>query len=730
MEIEFNHPETGSSYKIDTDKKFIIIYGKNGSGKTTLSRSLNFEKGLVFNEDFVNSNIYTISESGATLSSDNKKNFSKLWIGEDIVSQGKIVEELNTVINENTHLKDVTVQNLKLELGKSIGQNEVDLNQFIINDFNCIEIDLEKNSDKFKCLNYKETSIIDDLSLDKEVVAIKNDGILNLFHSKISKNIYLKEIFVNGNNLIITNEINEKLNEIKEYEEKLKMIELILSGKNITQELSTMIGQWLKVHESRTSCLFCGNDDISEVKTEWKEIFDSEAKILKHKLIDIFDGLIRDIEAILADKDEFNKVIAKTINELEILRRELVAKKGEIEINNFINFNLDPIESSIELVSIDQKINHVFNYIVNKYIDKLTFFASNETALRRKRESEKNRLSILMDENGKKYSDGINEVLGRLGLDKAIDFNVNRRTNPYTYEFTLLNNRELKTLSDGQKHKLALAMFLYSLKGKNYKDKSIVIDDPVVSLDVLSYHQVKAYLINNLISTFQNNGDVSLVLLTHNINYLYIQLSNIFENEHMRELTEVYRLGTGSLSKVELDIFRTDDITLFKTTLKEVSGILGIQLLSNMILKIFRIMIDLRLRFLGVMTDEVGISYLDISETEKTKLKKNHGFLCEHFKDGKEVNNEKIIEGFRALKETSQIIGFGELISDTEMQSVVHFIKDGVIDKNTDKPCFDILRQLDYFLKTSDNEQLKDYIRHPKNTFTKNMVTLSLNNDI
>ena len=65
-----------------------------------------------------------------------------------------------------------------------------------------------------------------------------------------------------------------------------------------------------------------------------------------------------------------------------------------------------------------------------------------------------------------------------------------------------------------------------------------------------------------------------------------------------------------------------------------------------------------------------------------------------------------------------------------EMESIVHLINDNVVDNNTDKPCFDILRQLDYFLKTSDNEQLKKYIRHPKNTFTKNMVTLSLNNDI
>lgn len=730
MKIEFSHPETGSSYKIDTDKKFIIIYGKNGSGKTTLSRSRDFEKGLVFNEDFVNSNIYTISESGATLSSDNKKNFSKLWIGQDIVSQGKIVETLNKVFNDNSTLKDAMVQSLKLVLMKSIGQSNIDLNQFIIDDFNCIEINLEENSNKFKCLNYKETSIIDDLSLDKEVVAIKNDGILDLFQSKLSKNIYLKEMFINGNHLVIMNEINTKISALKVYEENLKKIELILSGKNITMDLSTMIGQWLKVHESRTSCLFCGNDDISKAKAEWKDIYESAAKILKQNLIDILDGLIRDIDTIMADKDEFNKVIAKTINELEILRSKLVAKKGEIESNNFIEFNLDPIDSSIELVSIDQKINHVFNYIVNKYIDKLVFFTSNESALRKKRDSEKNRLSTLMDENGKKYSDGINEVLGRLGLDKAIDFNVNRHTNPYTYEFKLLNSRELKTLSDGQKHKLALAMFLYSLKGKTYKDKTIVIDDPVVSLDVLSYHQVKAYLINDLISTFQNNGDVSLVLLTHNINYLYIQLSNIFENEHMRELTEVYRLGTGNLSKVELDIFRTDDITLFKTALKEVSGANGIQLLSNMILKTFRIMIDLRLRFRGVMTDEVGISYLDISEAEKTKLKKNHGFLCEYFKDGKEVNNDKIIEGFRVLKDTSQITGFGELISDTEMLSIVHFINDNVMDKNIDKPCFDILKQLDQFLKTSDNEQLKDYIRHPKNTFTKNMVTLSLNNDI
>ena len=730
MNFEFSHPETGAIYKLETDKKFIIIYGKNGSGKTTLSRNSNFTKELVFNEDFVNSNIYTISETGATLSSENKKNFSKLWIGQDIVEQSKAIEQLNQVISENSSLKDKVIENLKLELNSTLAESAIDQNQFIQDNFEYVDQNLNENSVNYKCNSYRVTSIQSEESLKQEVSAIKNNAILNLFHSLISKNSYLKEMFINSNNLPIVNEFNILVNNLKEFESNLKKIDFLLTEKNITKELSNEIHQWLNLHESRSSCLFCGNNDIDKAKIEWREIFKSEAKVLKNKLLDFVQSLLQDLGKILASKEQFKLVIANTISELENVNKILLIKKGEIECNEFHEIELKTISFSIELVSIDQKKLHVQNYVLNKHLDQLIFFISNDNALKKKRDTEKTKLSELMDKNGKKYSDGINGVLEKLGLEKAIEFKTNKHTNPFTFEFKLIDNREIKTLSDGQKHKLALAMFLYSLKEKNYNDKTIVIDDPVVSLDVLSYHQVKSFLIHELVSTFEQNGDVSLILMTHNINFLYIQLSNDFESEDMRKKTEVFRLGTKSMSKVDLDIFRTDDITLFKTALTDLRGEQDVYLLSNLILKVFRIMIDLRLRFRGIMTDKVGVSLLELDISKQKELNDYHTYFCKYFKNDKTRENDILMEGFRYLKEAAQVIGFGELISEDDMSRIEFIINNHIKDTNIDSPCFDILLQLDNFFRSANNDSLRNYIEHPKNTFTKNMVTLSLNNDI
>ena len=80
MEINYNSPETGNKFTLNTNKSFIFIYGKNGSGKTTFSKSDCFDSEFVFNVDYVNKNIYTVNESGACQTSTNRNNFSNLLL--------------------------------------------------------------------------------------------------------------------------------------------------------------------------------------------------------------------------------------------------------------------------------------------------------------------------------------------------------------------------------------------------------------------------------------------------------------------------------------------------------------------------------------------------------------------------------------------------------------------------------------------------------------------------
>lgn len=66
MKLEFLNYDTHKMINFETDKHLIAIYGKNGSGKTTLSRTNLFNRKYVFNEDFIYSNVFNVSEKGFT----------------------------------------------------------------------------------------------------------------------------------------------------------------------------------------------------------------------------------------------------------------------------------------------------------------------------------------------------------------------------------------------------------------------------------------------------------------------------------------------------------------------------------------------------------------------------------------------------------------------------------------------------------------------------------------
>lgn len=732
MQIKFEHPETKVEYEIKTDKKFILIYGKNGSGKTTLTRNSSFNKELVFNEDFVNENIYTISESGAILSSDNKKNFSKLWIGSNIVSKSKEIEEFNESIKNNKGILDQLKGTVIDEMNKASIDATLQLDEFVEPSFKIVMKDFEDKETNFNSELRKETTIKDDAELAQHITSIKNDKLLSMLHDKIKNSILLNDLFFcNGSNKTIES-INNSISEIAEFRTILIKIDEELKKKNIgSEEVRNQIEQWVKLHENRNSCLFCGNTDISQSLNDWKQTLKSEEMNKKTELINQIDKFISDCKGIINEKESYYEVDKDTIDAVISINDILISKRNEFVNNTFTKLVISMEGISSELKGISEITTAIKNYIINKHINKLVFYISNDKKLVERREKLKTELGEVMDKNGKKYADGINDTLLGLGLNKAVDFIVNKRTNPYTYEFKLVENRALKTLSDGQKHKLALAMFLFSLKEKEYKDQIIVIDDPVVSLDVLSYHQVKTFFIKNLISTFKDNGDVKLIILTHNINYLYVQLSNVFDDIHMNSITEVYRLGTKKIDKVSLDLLKTDDITLFKILVTQLQGMNGFRLLPCIILKIFRLMIDIRLRFNGTSSTEgVGIKSLNVSEATKGELQSYSNYLSKNFKGDKVQDDQTILEAMRILKKSAELLGFGELIKDDEVEKIENIVKDNDTSDILDHPCFDIVRQVnDFFISSSDHD-LKEYVRHPRNTFTKNMVTLCLNNDI
>lgn len=86
--VSFENPDTGKKLSIELEVEITLIYGGNGTGKTTLSRAFGSDYA-VFNSDFVNKNVYIVNSDGATTNSDNKENFSQLFLGTDAVELAK-----------------------------------------------------------------------------------------------------------------------------------------------------------------------------------------------------------------------------------------------------------------------------------------------------------------------------------------------------------------------------------------------------------------------------------------------------------------------------------------------------------------------------------------------------------------------------------------------------------------------------------------------------------------
>lgn len=89
MEYRFYNKESKNEINFETDSLYTFIYGPNGTGKTTFSREY-YDKEenniiyKVFNEDFINNNVYVTDMDGSKQSPENKKGLNKLFIGKNV----------------------------------------------------------------------------------------------------------------------------------------------------------------------------------------------------------------------------------------------------------------------------------------------------------------------------------------------------------------------------------------------------------------------------------------------------------------------------------------------------------------------------------------------------------------------------------------------------------------------------------------------------------------------
>lgn len=724
MKFDFFNYETKKKINFETEKHLIAIYGKNGSGKTTFSRINLFDNKYVFNDDFIYSNVFNVLDKGFIQTSTTKENFSGLWLGENIV---KIRQEISKIREQEKEIKEISQQiankYIKLFSEQGIPFNYESIIKELKNDiFNLTDEDIKIQASKYVASHKFKTDIKDKDGLTEKINYLKKNDIYNNLILKIQSNKLLSELLLKDKNNYVTI-LNNRINILKKNQEIIRKTENIFKEEEITDNIKEQVYEWYLIHTNKDHCIFCGNKNINDSLEKWKTVFTNKNIKEKQNIINELDNIIDDCNKIINEKI-YKSVDEEIIDYINTITEKIKTAKSMIEKGDYENINFDLNIKNIKIIEIKELTNNIINYYINQSINSIEFYYNAQLYNENLRKDKTNELDKLMDTEGEIIAKNINDIFRDLGLNKNINITVDKRSVPHKFAYSITNHKDINELSDGQKHKLALAIFMNSIINDDLTNKVIVIDDPVVSLDISSYILFKQFLISKLIKE-KFKDSTKLILLTHDITYLYIQLSNIFNDNNMKNDTIVYKLSNDNISEIPIDYIKTDDISLFKLALLKCSNIQELKILNTITNKIFRIIIDIRLRFYGISdTSEVGHQLLPIDNYKKETLQT----YSNHLSKVARQNNPKlsdIYNSFLYIKNTAELFGINDFINDKELNDIKNIITNN-INGNISDDIFNVINSISNFLKKTTNKEMKGYVEHTRVSYTRNLIGLSL----
>ena len=387
MEYKFYNKESKNEIKFETNSLYTFIYGPNGTGKTTFSR-VYYDKKIdnivykVFNEDFINNNVYVTEMDGSKQSPENKKGLNRLFIGKNVK---KYSDFLTRIRGRKNQLNSIPVSN---DYKKT--------NDFLINKIDEIfgeNDEYKKNKDPFIEHILKPEDVNNIIEKIKELIDIENITIStkNILNDKYTKN-YNYDYQVNINNDLLkqevikylkeknknqTEEYNKSINEfeikiknslnvlstnlllqveeikkeleieVKKYEiiktiddENKKFVQKLIEGKDVNyNEVEDWQREGYKFHKEIEfkTCLYCHNEDIqSNVKENYTALYENKYIKLLNSLKLIVEKYINDIINSKVKYDLIKNFYEKTDRKKEKLIIEDIYKKIE-EIQKIIN---------------------------------------------------------------------------------------------------------------------------------------------------------------------------------------------------------------------------------------------------------------------------------------------------------------------------------------------------------------------------------------------------------
>lgn len=567
-EIKIDGIATYKKETMMTPTEINYVYGCNGSGKTTLSNlirtpekyntcSLKWEDNkletLVYNRDFIKENF---SQSSAI-----KGIFT---LGKDAKDTKEIIDKLKKEIGD----LDDKIKGFNKTLSKKEEEIKIETNDIIEK---CWKVK-QKYGDEFKeafrgyngskkkffekCISEEKNSseLLTEDEINKKCKQIFSESLRTYDEFKVMNYSELYEL--------------EKANILKE---RIIGKEDVPIGKLINKLNNS---DWIKqgiqfLNTSGDVCPFCQRKMNIDFKKEIESFFDEtyelkckELRKFRDQYIRYIDFQIRYIEEVMETNIDFinYEIIDK---ELELIRQkksaniELIDKKIQspsitIEIESIIG-NLDRVkllmDGYIEQIKTNNRIaehidkekeqlsNEIWKYSYNELQSDISRYTKKKKGIDKAADSIKSSLKLgenkrdeLQIEINSKESEvtnikhtvsEINRVLNLFGFN---NFKLSQSKHKGYYRIIRPNGDDVnETLSEGEYTFITLLYFYQLVKGSIektgvLKDKIVVIDDPISSLDS-NVLFIVSNLVKNIIKSCNEgkNGIKQVFVLTHNV---------------------------------------------------------------------------------------------------------------------------------------------------------------------------------------------------------------------
>lgn len=271
--------------------------------------------------------------------------------------------------------------------------------------------------------------------------------------------------------------------------------------------------------------------DLNDIKTTVNKCNDVITKLRDNNLINInlYKNMYCEIEKFYNYSDNLEKLLQKLWRKIENPYKIIKLEEGEvncIKVVNTISKNIPKIESSLRTAynRMVQKAKSEKETKKREALFEASYGANREQFINMKNQAiQVLKLNEKIDETTEKLDDAFNQIkLDKINIllrELNIKFKINVRGKQYfiklgDYVDQKYDKNDATICSEGEKRILAFAYFLSEISDDS-REKIIVIDDPITSLD-LNRKSVIAYRISEL---FADNSNQTIIM-THDISFV------------------------------------------------------------------------------------------------------------------------------------------------------------------------------------------------------------------